>query len=223
MTDPITLGRQTLCALQDELASLEERKRAIHREAQAAAFDARTEMTRAERESWAKELYWHWIDIVNTDAIKAILDLGQSAQVYAFVGPAQFTARCVQCNASVTIAVTSRRDYEQRSTPKALSRLLCDQCKQPGLEVVRQSQARMDALAARREELAAMPYQEYLQTEEWQETRKDALRRAKYRCQLCYGEGVLHVHHRTYERRGHELSSDLIVLCESCHRLHHGK
>lgn len=73
----------------------------------------------------------------------------------------------------------------------------------------------------RQSELASMPYREYLQTPEWQRTRNDALKRAKFRCQTCSRKGELHVHHRTYARRGSEWTSDLIVLCASCHSLFH--
>jgi hypothetical protein len=31
----------------------------------------------------------------------------------------------------------------------------------------------------------------------------------------------MHVHHRTYERIGHEKLSDLCLLCGPCHRLFH--
>jgi hypothetical protein len=71
--------------------------------------------------------------------------------------------------------------------------------------------------------LAQMPYQDYLQTAEWQERRKAALKRAGYRCQVCDRERLLHVHHRTYVRRGNELPGDLTVLCNECHALFHGK
>jgi 5-methylcytosine-specific restriction endonuclease McrA len=66
-----------------------------------------------------------------------------------------------------------------------------------------------------------MPYSEYLETPEWDKTRKAALKRAHYRCQLCNAHGVLHVHHKTYENLGREPSQDLIVLCKDCHRKHH--
>ncbi len=78
------------------------------------------------------------------------------------------------------------------------------------------------SLLERERWLATMPYAEYLLTPEWQEKRLAALKRAGYRCQLCNADAELHVHHRTYERRGHEWDSDLIVLCAPCHRRHHG-
>lgn len=66
-------------------------------------------------------------------------------------------------------------------------------------------------------ELKTMPYSEYLQTSEWQEKRKKALKYALYRCQMCNAAEHLDVHHRTYERRGNEDIEDLTVLCRSCH------
>ena len=74
----------------------------------------------------------------------------------------------------------------------------------------------------RLEQLRKMPYREYLQTPEWQKKRRRQLFLANYRCQVCNtSEGKLEVHHRTYARRGNELPSDLIVLCEKCHVLFH--
>jgi 5-methylcytosine-specific restriction endonuclease McrA len=68
----------------------------------------------------------------------------------------------------------------------------------------------------------AMPYQEYLKTQYWGARRTMAIKRAKERCQVCNRENVtLNVHHRTYERLGCELNSDLIVLCASCHETFH--
>jgi hypothetical protein len=87
-----------------------------------------------------------------------------------------------------------------------------------------------DPLASRRDmayssaELRKLPYAEYLKTPHWQRLRERALVSAGYRCQVCNsGQGPLNVHHRTYERRGRELPSDLIVLCEKCHSLFHSQ
>jgi hypothetical protein len=71
-------------------------------------------------------------------------------------------------------------------------------------------------------ELAGMPYQEYLETPEWQQRRKIMLKRAGYQCQVCGNGTELHTHHNTYKRRGAELATDLVVLCSGCHRLFHG-
>jgi hypothetical protein len=74
-----------------------------------------------------------------------------------------------------------------------------------------------------RKHFIGMPYAEYLKTPHWQEVRESALKAADYRCQVCYSPDRLHVHHRTYDRRGRELLSDLTVLCADCHGRFHDK
>jgi hypothetical protein len=71
-------------------------------------------------------------------------------------------------------------------------------------------------------ELGAMRYRDYLRTPEWRRTRAAALDRADHRCSLDREHpGQIEVHHNTYDRLGAELPSDLVVLCQACHRLHH--
>ena len=69
-----------------------------------------------------------------------------------------------------------------------------------------------------------LSYREYLETDQWRETRAEAIARAGGRCALCPREDpdgseklVFHVHHRSYQRIGEELPGDLVVLCEACH------
>ena len=71
--------------------------------------------------------------------------------------------------------------------------------------------------------LRQLPYEKYLETPHWRFLRRKMLKRAEHKCQRCRaGMVVLHVHHKTYERRGEERLSDLIVLCEKCHSQEHG-
>ena len=76
---------------------------------------------------------------------------------------------------------------------------------------------------AREAELKAMDYREYLQTPEWKKRVGIMKNWFGNRCQACYSDGVLHVHHRTYRRRGNEHSTDLTVLCRECHQLIHDR
>jgi hypothetical protein len=72
----------------------------------------------------------------------------------------------------------------------------------------------------RQRELRFMPYPEFLQTIEWSNTRYQMLAVANWKCEECGFGGIgkrLDVHHLTYERRGAELYSDLVVLCQRCH------
>jgi len=70
-------------------------------------------------------------------------------------------------------------------------------------------------------ELRALPYLDYLKTQEWCARRAVKLKIAEYRCQLCNESEGLQVHHRTYERLGCEKMGDLLVLCKACHQLFH--
>lgn len=80
--------------------------------------------------------------------------------------------------------------------------------------------------------LAAMPYSRYLATKHWEKKRELVLERDGHACQNCHahagepaagprGRVKLHVHHLTYERRGHELLTDLVTLCSRCHEMVH--
>lgn len=72
--------------------------------------------------------------------------------------------------------------------------------------------------------LKSMPYDEYLKTEHWKRFSNEAVKFARYRCELCNKDHVrLNVHHKTYENRGRETFNDVIVLCDECHAMVHGK
>lgn len=64
-------------------------------------------------------------------------------------------------------------------------------------------------------------YDKYIMSPEWAYRREERLRFAGHRCELCNVDGRLEVHHRTYERLGSEMLTDLIVLCEVCHGIFH--
>lgn len=66
-------------------------------------------------------------------------------------------------------------------------------------------------------------YQEYLQSPAWKFKRECVLAFWDHSCALCSSPERVEVHHRTYERLGRELLTDLIVLCEKCHEEHHEK
>jgi hypothetical protein len=60
-----------------------------------------------------------------------------------------------------------------------------------------------------------------MQSPEWKAKRQLALERDGHRCRICNATDRLDVHHRTYERFGHEDLSDLTALCRDCHDRHH--
>lgn len=136
----------------------------------------------------------------------------------------QFNVACIGCDDEKIVECISWQSYHQR-----VNSVRCRRCRQDlWLERRRQyeeiGRERQEVYKKWEEEdryLRTMPYAEYLKTEHWQEMRKYALKRAAYKCQVCNASGKMNVHHRTYERRGHEDIKDLTVLCEPCHRKHH--
>ena len=64
-------------------------------------------------------------------------------------------------------------------------------------------------------------YEEHMNSKEWQKKRETVLMFWNYSCSICHSSINLHVHHRTYDRLGSELITDLLVLCEECHDLYH--
>jgi hypothetical protein len=68
-------------------------------------------------------------------------------------------------------------------------------------------------------DLRTMPYREYLQTPEWRARTEETYARFGFRCALCNDGRDLNAHHRTYERLGCELPTDLTALCAGCHAL----
>jgi 5-methylcytosine-specific restriction endonuclease McrA len=64
-------------------------------------------------------------------------------------------------------------------------------------------------------------YYQYINGPEWKARRARHLLTYKKRCQACHRTQDIQVHHRTYDRMGDELDTDLAVLCQRCHGLVH--
>ncbi|GCE49269.1 uncharacterized protein DUF87 [Thermosporothrix hazakensis] len=64
-------------------------------------------------------------------------------------------------------------------------------------------------------ELQEMAYLDYLQTPEWQATRRAALR-LHPACELCQGTKQLEVYHTSLAHQGCEQEEDVMVLCKTC-------
>lgn len=64
-------------------------------------------------------------------------------------------------------------------------------------------------------------YVMYLRSPLWRLRRRIWITRALGRCEHCGRRRRLTIHHRTYQRLGHERRSDVAVLCWRCHQLEH--
>lgn len=168
------------------------------------------------RQDLASYLYWQCEDI-KPGWIAAGLGITPGKIRYIVV-PVYSDQSCERCGKP--LIQPSRSGYQFQGT-------MHDECQRAYWREQRaEGEARRNKTTIqfelRKLELKDMPYQEYLQTPEWQEKRKRALKKSDYRCQVCNTNSEqLNVHHRTYERRGDEIDSDLIVLCRSCHEKFH--
>lgn len=163
-------------------------------------------------------LYWFEPDIPTKWVAEAFglrdYDIRQIA------GKASSRIKCRSCGKP--LVATSRTNLQQIQQGW---NLVCDSCNEAEQrEREKLWKAETAAEEARLQELQTMPYKEYLETPEWESRKAQHLKSTGYRCQVCNSSNIqLHVHHRTYERRGCENFKDLIVLCEECHGLYHEK
>jgi hypothetical protein len=182
----------------------------------------------AAREAYAKrsveavnamfnKLYWSLMSLPPSSLAKAF---GRHLNSFK-IEPIWTGIRCMACDKE--LAADSRTRLYHIHALARDGACLCQPCQQSRNGRTPDNKAEW---WRRQNELRSMPYGEYLRTPEWQDTRKRAVARAAWRCQLCNVSGndegiVLQVHHRTYENRGRELAGDLTVLCKPCHGRHH--
>lgn len=86
--------------------------------------------------------------------------------------------------------------------------------------------ARANRRTAHREarllELGFDDYSHYLDSPRWQETRARYLAADPGEwCRVCHATTDLELHHKTYDRIGEELVTDLMLLCKWCHEAVH--
>jgi len=171
----------------------------------------------------ARYLYWLKPEVAAADIANGLLGIPVNA-LKERVGKISSGLLCRRCSQPLDFRSRTQMKDLQNHTKRFLYRdeSLCNAC---WIEVQKESQIEAERESkkerARLEELQKMPYHLYLKTPEWEQTRKRHLRSADYRCQVCNARGIIDVHHRTYERRGRELYSDLIALCRTCHEIFH--
>jgi hypothetical protein len=68
--------------------------------------------------------------------------------------------------------------------------------------------------------MARVNYYEYIQSDIWREKRNAYGSIIGWKCEKCGrtpARKFLHLHHKTYERLGHEKAEDVIMVCCFCH------
>lgn len=182
----------------------------------------------SQRLDCAKTLYWEY-PIVNSNVIANALAVSEHT-MRKLVKDSSVFISCRECGGcEVEVKVESRTDMLNIRTGRCHRDIgVCDEClternmKKAADEL--QSYEKSKRAQIRLAQLKRMPYKEYLQSPEWDDLRWRTKRRVNWKCQLCNKDkATLNVHHKTYERIGEELPSDLIVLCKGCHAKFHDK
>lgn len=172
---------------------------------------------------------FYWETEIKTPEICEAYGVEHPNRLSGRCGPAVLAGEfCKHC--SNALLVYSRSDAEERLRNKdgvgrrTFEGHVCRNCRDVE-KSIREEKWRRESEGRRRRawQLKTMPYLEYLATPEWKDRAERAKRSVGYRCQTCASKGQLHVHHRTYARRGEEWNKDLIVLCSDCHELFHSQ
>ena len=84
----------------------------------------------------------------------------------------------------------------------------------------------VDPLDTVRRPLAVLPDGRRIRPEEyyasgWKRKLRDFKQKRAWQCYACRSLERLHLHHKTYDRFGHEHLDDLVPLCASCHTAVH--
>ena len=64
-------------------------------------------------------------------------------------------------------------------------------------------------------------YVVYLKTNDWKIKRKAKMYQARYKCEKCKSRKKLQVHHKDYKNWFDVELTDLLLLCEICHKKEH--
>ncbi len=177
--------------------------------------------------------FYYWFTDLLLDNYKNILKFKTASHFKdSFVDDIlTITFNCKDCGKLISHIEKPTSRTDKKHILNSYKHYKCPECKEKyeNEEKIRRELREKEILLKEQAEqqelelLKTMPYKDYLQTDHWKKTRKKALYKADYKCQLCNSKEKLNVHHKTYENRGCEKSEDLIVLCEECHGKFHGK
>lgn len=68
-----------------------------------------------------------------------------------------------------------------------------------------------------------LDYNEYINSEMWQQAREYALKRDGYKCVKCGSAKNVQVHHLVYKNIPYEKPGDIVTICKECHKKIHAR
>lgn len=177
--------------------------------------------------------WYYWETDFDLDVLKDAAGFEKGKVLKYITTPYQMPYKCRRCKQTRYHSCNSRTDarnfLKDASNKRTEEYYYCQQCKdelenERKSKLVKRAQAKEERVKGKTHPLRTMPYDEYLQTKHWKTFSKERMREADYKCKKCGRSDIeLNVHHLTYERRGCELVSDVVVLCKACHLETHNR
>lgn len=162
--------------------------------------------------------YLYWYTDFKSSVISEITGI-DNRHISKRAGDLIFSASCSRCQTAFANRRKSRTDQGCSVCPSCLNADILDTHK-----VFLEDWTDSTWANHKNPRMDKGTYAAYLHSSHWKKTRGMALQIAGYKCQACSTkDDILDVHHNSYDRLGAEESSDLIVLCRSCHGKVHGK
>lgn len=63
----------------------------------------------------------------------------------------------------------------------------------------------------------SVEYKDYMRSYAWVQRKRRLYAKRGRVCEMCGAASYLEVHHKNYDRLGHELDDDLLIVCVDCH------
>lgn len=177
--------------------------------------------------------WYYWQTDNDTTILAEMLGVGRNQIAKKATAPYQLPYKCQRCKQTSHYPCNSRADaksfLKNARSKYTKEDCYCQQCKdelekERRNKLVKRAQTKEERAKDKIHLLRIMPYNEYLQTKHWKTFSRERMREADYKCKKCGRSDIeLNVHHLTYERRGCELPSDVIVLCKACHLEAHNR
>jgi len=164
----------------------------------------------------ANYLYWNVSQIKSKVIAEELLNMTIRG-LLKIIKPFESNIKCKLCNTSLFCKSRNELTYNRNN-----KFFICKKCReQRNEERIKTRDIETSNRNKNINYLKNLQYSEYLQSKHWRHFRENVLKRSNYRCSICNTDNNIHVHHRTYENRGHENYEDVIVLCGNCHHLFH--
>lgn len=183
----------------------------------------------ARRKAIATHLYWFMPEVKVKDIAFAFTGRAQQFAVIGLIRPDETRFTCTKCTAPISISTRQKmKEFQAESTQDArhsghhwsTARLLCGQCQAERARASKIIRNKMEsAYIARRSELRAMSYAEYLQTPEFDQRRRYAVddrlkETVGLTCSICPSEDEIGLYHKI--NMPIPCDADTILLCSTC-------